>query len=198
MPKRIYQICNIRNIICICSYRRYKMICNLKDSAAGWNDLQQRIMKLIQNCIKSPLAHICNRSVMTGIFPSELKVANMVPILKSGYDMVFSNYKPASVLPALSKRLMYNGLILYINRHGLLYQFGFRKGKSTHMALIRLIDKITEALDQGDIVIGIFLDFSKAFDTVDHDILLKNWNYMVYKILLWNGLIVIYIIVCKM
>ena len=70
-------------------------------------------------------------------------------------------------------RFMYNRLILYINRHGLLYeyQFGFQKGKSTHMALITLIDKITEALDQGELVIGIFLDFSKAFDTVDHGIL---------------------------
>ena len=156
-----------------------KIICNFKDSAAGWDDLRPHIMKLIQNCIKSPLAHICNRSFMTGIFPSELKIANVVPIFKSGDDMVFSNYRPVSVLPVLSKileRLMYNRLILYINCHGLLYeyQFGFQKGKSTHMALITLIDKITEALDQGELVIGIFLDFSKAFDSVDHDILLQK------------------------
>ena len=107
------------------------MICNFKDSAAGWDDLRPRIIKLIQNCIKSPLAHICNRSFMTGIFPSELKIVNVVPIFKSGDDMVFSNYRPVSVLPVLSKileRLMYNRLILYINRHGLLYeyQFGFQ------------------------------------------------------------------------
>ena len=71
---------------------------------------------------------------------------------------------------------MYNRLILYINRHDLLYeyQFGFQKGKSAHMALITLIDKISEALDQGELVIGTFLDFSKAFDTVDHGILLKK------------------------
>ena len=157
----------------------YKMICNLKDSAAGWDDFRPRIMKLIQNCIKSPLAHICNRCFVTGIFPSELKIANVVPIFKSGDDMMFSNYRPVSVLPVLSNilgRLMYNRLILHINRYGLLYeyQFGFQKGKSTHMALITLIDKISEALDQGELVIGIFLDFSKAFDTVDHGILLKK------------------------
>ena len=71
---------------------------------------------------------------------------------------------------------MYNRLILHINRYGLVYeyQFGFQKGKSTHMALITLIDKISEALDQGELVIGIFLDFSKAFDTVDHGILLQK------------------------
>ena len=93
-----------------------KIICNFKNSAVGRDDLRPRIIKLIQNCIKSPLAHICNRSFMTGIFPSELKIANVVPIFKSGDDMVFSNYRPVSVLPVLSK--------------------------STHMALITLIDKI--------------------------------------------------------
>ena len=159
-----------------------KIIRNFKDSAAGWDDLRPRIMKLIQNCIKSPLVHICNRSFMTGIFPSELKIANVVPIFKSGDDMVFSNYRPVSVLPVLSKiseRLMYIASYytsITINHHGLLYeyQFGFQKRKSTHMALITLIGKITEALDQCELVIGIFLDFSKAIDTVDHGILLQK------------------------
>ena len=156
-----------------------KIICNFKDSAAGWDDLRPRIIKLIQSYIKRPLAHICNHSFIRGIFPSELKIANVVPIFKSGADMLFSNYRPVFVLPVLSKileRLMYNRLILYINRHDLFYeyQFGFQKGKSTHMALITIIDKISEALDQGELVMGIFLDFSKAFDTVHHGILLQK------------------------
>ena len=93
--------------------------------------------------------------------------------------MIFSNHRPVSVLPVRSKlleRLIYNRLILYINRHDLLYeyQFGFQKGKSTHITLITLIDKISEVLDQGDLVIGVFLDFSKAFDTVCHGILLQK------------------------
>ena len=76
---------------------------------------------------------------------------------------------------------MYNRVFLYINHRDLLheYQFGFQKGKSTHMALIALIDKISEALDQGELVIGIFIDCSEAFDTVDHGIFFKNSNYMV-------------------
>ena len=71
---------------------------------------------------------------------------------------------------------MYNRLIEFISENGLLYkyQFGFRKGKSTNMALVTLIDKITEALDKGECIIGIFLDFSKAFDTFDHDMLLQK------------------------
>ena len=103
----------------------------------------------------------------------------MAPVFKANDEMVFTNYRPVSVLPVLSKlleRLMYNRLISYINDNQLLYkyQFGFQKGKATYMALIVLIDKITEALDKGEIVIGVFLDFSKAFDTVDHAILLSK------------------------
>ena len=95
--------------------------------------------------------------------------------------MVFSNYRPVSVLPVVSKlleRLMYNRLICYINENKLLYklQFGFQNGKSTEMALIILMDNISEALDRGECVIGVFLDFSKAFDTVDHLILKMKLN----------------------
>ena len=97
--------------------------------------------------------------------------------------MIFSNYRPVSVLPVLSKlleRLMYNRLIHYLNENRLLYklQFGFQKGKSTEMALIVLMDHLSEALDKGVYVIGVFLDFSKALDTVDHSILhMKLSNY---------------------
>ena len=138
-------------------------------------------MKNIKESIKTPLTHICNKSFSSGLFPSELKIANVVPIFKSGDEMVFSNYRPVSVLPVFSKlleRLMYNRLISFINENKLLYdyQFGFQKGKSTYMAMVMLIDKISDALDRGDCVIGVFLDFSKAFDTVDHKILLQKLN----------------------
>ena len=94
--------------------------------------------------------------------------------------MMFSNYRPVSVLPVFSKlleRLVYNRLISHIIDNKLLYEFyfGFQKGKSTHfLAIMMLVDKVTEALDQGESVVGVFLDFSKTFDTVDHDILLQK------------------------
>ena len=89
--------------------------------------------------------------------------------------MIFSNYRPVSVLPVI-ERLMYNCLIGFINDNDMLYeyQFGFQKGKSTYMALVILLDKISEALENGECVVGVIIDFSNAFDTVDHDILLMK------------------------
>ena len=93
--------------------------------------------------------------------------------------MVLSNYRPISVLNIYSKtfeRLMYNRLIQFLDKNKVLYQnqFGFRQGHSTHHVLITLVDNITKSLDNGDIVIGVFLDLKKAFDTVNHKILVKK------------------------
>ena len=163
-----------------------KIVSNFKDSSAGWDELKPLMMKNIKESIKTPLTHICNKSFITGLLPFEMKIANVVPIFKSGDDMVFSNYRPLSVLPVFSKlleRLMYNRLICFINDNKLLYdyQFGFQKVKSTYMAMVILIEKISEALDRGDCVIGVFLDFSKAFDTVDHKIRLQKLEIYVIK-----------------
>ena len=95
---------------------------------------------------------------------------------------------------------MYNRRITYINQNHLLYnlKFEFQKGKSTHMALITLTDKISEALDDGDFVIGVFLDFSKAFNTVDHNILLQKLYIYGIRGLALKWLEVTYQIECNM
>ena len=159
-----------------------KIITTLKDGSAGWDDISARIVKCTFDSFITPLTHVLNMSITKGVFPDELKIARVVPLFKSGDPMLFSNYRPVSVLPIFSKileRLMYNRLLKFINDNKILYlyQFGFRGGHSPNLALIFLVDKISSALENGDYVLGLFLDFSKAFDTVNHDILFVKLDF---------------------
>ena len=88
---------------------------------------------------------------------------------------LFNNYRPVSLL-CVFERIMYNRLLSFLDEYKIMfsYQFGFRKHHSTYMALMTLIDNLINCLDNGEYVIGIFLDFSKAFDTVDYNILLQK------------------------
>ena len=160
-----------------------KLILSLKDSAPGWDDITATLLKVSLDYIRDPLCHLCNKSLQSGIFPAQLKIANVLPLYKAQDPFQFNNYRPVSLLCILSKvfeKIMYSRLNEYLVELGILYefQFGFRKKHSTHLALLILLDKLTKALDDGKKAIGIFLDFSKAFDTVNHDILLdKLFHY---------------------
>ena len=101
-----------------------KIIQNLKESSSGWDDISASIIKKTYSCFIQPLTHILNLSIIKGVFPNELKIARVVPLFKSGDAMLFSKYRPVSVLPAFSKileRLIYNRLLIFINEHDILY-----------------------------------------------------------------------------
>ena len=160
-----------------------RLISSLKSSnAQGWDGILISIVKkTYSNCI-NVLLHVISLSFSKGIFPKEMKIAKVIPLYKNDNNMMVNNYRPISILPVFSKlleRLMYNRLISFINQHKLLnkFQFGFRSQHSTKIALIYLVHKIAKAIDEKEIVLGVFLDFSKAFDTINHTILFSKLNH---------------------
>ena len=152
-----------------------QLIKSLKDTTAGFDDLNSMCLKLSSQFLLKPLTHICNLSISQGIFPEQLKIANVIPLYKSDDSMSFNNYRPVSVLCVLSKifeNIMCNRVTAFLEIFKILHdnQYGFRKKSSTHVALLTFIDKVIEAIENGKYAIGVFLDFSKAFDTVEHNI----------------------------
>ena len=131
--------------------------------------------------ISRPLSHIINLSTLNGIVPDEVKIARVIPLFKSGDQAVVTNYRPVSILPCSSKFLdvCCKRLLNYINDLGIFCanQCGFCKSHSTSLALVDLFDKISSAIDRKEHSVGIFLDLSKAFDTVDHNILLDKLSH---------------------
>lgn len=120
---------------------------------------------------------------MAGVFPDDLKIAKVSPIFKADDKLLVNNYRPISVLPVFSKileKIVYNRLIEYLNRMNILTdkQFGFREKHSTFMAILNIIDKISDEIDNKNLSLGVFIDLSKAFDTINHKIMLnKLYHY---------------------
>jgi hypothetical protein len=151
--------------------------------STGFDDINSSVIKHISPFITKPLMHIFNCSIVTGIFPTSLKIAKVVPIFKKDDPHIFSNYRPISILPCFSKileRLIFNRLYNFLSANDILHdnQYGFRKNHSTDLALLDIYNKISSALSNKEHSIGIFLDLSKAFDTIDHSILVsKLYHY---------------------
>ena len=156
---------------------------SLKISYANGHDgISTYLLKQVIGNIITPLVHIFNLSLTTGTFPEAFKIAKVVPIYKKDDSSQVSNYRPVSILSSLSKvleRLIYNRLYCFLTENDLLNQdqYGFRKYHSTDLALAQLYDKVSNALASRKHVIGVFMDLSKAFDTLDHKVLSSKLHY---------------------
>jgi hypothetical protein len=151
--------------------------------ATGLDEIPAWLLK--DNCsyLANPLTHIINASIMQGIVPKAMKKAKVKPIFKKGDPLLPSNYRPISILPVISKvleKLVNNQLTYYLETNKLIHerQFGFRQNKSTTDAVIQFMNLSLRALNSGSCVLGIFIDFSKAFDTIDYPILLSKLSYL--------------------
>ena len=138
-----------------------------------------RCIKLACSYITEPLTKLFNLSLSQGIMPDLLKISKITPVDKGGELTDPTNFRPISTLSNLTQifeKLVYKQLVSYIEKHDILfeYQFGFRKGRSTAQAITEIADTLRKAIDNNLYSCGIFLDFSKAFDTVNHSILLQK------------------------
>lgn len=156
------------------------IISHLKsDSAPGWDGISNQVLKSTKHCLAAPIAFLCNLSFTTGSVPSDMKMANVCPIYKSGEKQLASNYRPISLLSSLSKiieKVMNKRLLKYLEELNIFSenQYGFRNGKSTEDAVTKLVDSVIAKLDRGYRCAGVFLDLAKAFDTVSRPLLLDK------------------------
>ena len=146
------------------------------------SDISTRILQIFKYTLSPTLAILFNNCIYAGVFPDILKIARVIPLFKSGDRNDILNYRPISLLPVISKnfeKLIHKRLISFFEKHNVIYekQFGFRKNHSTEHALNTAITQIASELNNGNQVFGIFIDFSKAFDTVKHDILLDKLEH---------------------
>ena len=161
----------------VTQYNITTILSGINNSSPGWDNILSVILKpFIKEYIK-PLTYVINKmSFETGKFPNLLKIAKIIPIFKSGDKTMVSNYRPISVLPVFAKvyeKIMANHPLEFLNSNNTLYnlQFGFCKHFSTSHAIILLVEKINKAISSDKYMIGVFLDFRKAYDTINLSII---------------------------
>jgi hypothetical protein len=150
-----------------------------RKKATGIDEIPARLLKDCSYELAIPISHLINVILETSKIPNEFKIGRVAAVYKNGKKSDFNNYRPITMLPVISKimeKCVYNQLIGYLESNNLLStrQFGFRKRRSTESAATLFLDEVHKAMDKGQLTGTIFIDLSKAFDTVSHGILLNK------------------------
>ena len=148
-------------------------------TSTGVDSVSNKLLKFVKNAISEPLTIIINQMLRVGIFPDLLKISKVVPVYKKDDNTNLSNYRPISLLPSMSKifeKVILEQLFTYLEDNNLIHrhQYGFRKHHSTEYAALHIVDYLYYKLDLKKIPINLYLDLSKAFDSLSHEILLRK------------------------
>ena len=167
-----------------CSENEIESIISSLDQhkSSGPHSIPTHILHLLKNQISIPLNKIFNLSFSTGKHPDILKISKTIPIYKKGSRLLVCNYRPISLLSNLNKileKLVHARVYKFLEDTQCIYllQFGFRKKHSTNHALTDITETIRQALDNKKLACGVFVDLQKAFDTVNHDILIAKLDH---------------------
>jgi len=152
-----------------------------RKTSSGFDEISRKLLSDTIEDIACPLTYLINLSFSKGVVPENIKMAKAIPIHKSGEISNFNNYRPISLLPAFSKlleKVMYNRMLSFINKYNILYkhQYGFRNNHATTHPLIHFLSHIVDANNKAkpELTMRIFVDVKKAFDTINHEILLAK------------------------
>ena len=168
---------------CVSQAEVMTAIDNLENkNSSGHDGISNKILKFIKFEISNSLALIINQMITTGIFPESFKTSKIVPFFKKGESSLLTNYRPISLLPTISKifeRIIHDQMYTYLNGNNLLaeQQYGFRKLHSTEYAAVNLIDHVAKQMESGHTPCNLYIDLSKAFDTLSLNILLRKLKY---------------------
>ena len=159
-----------------------EMISHLENKSTGPQSIPIKLLKIIPDLIIVPLCKIICTSFSTGVYPDALKICKVIPIHKGGPTDDLNNFRPISLLSIFDKiieKVMHKRLYNFLEQHNILFhnQFGFRKNKSTSFALLQITERIKETIDDQKYGCGVFIDLRKAFDTVNHKILLTKLEH---------------------
>lgn len=157
-----------------------KIVNGLKNKTSyGFDGISNTFVKDNIDTLAHPLTHVMNLSLSEAYVPNDMKLSKVIPLYKKGSKLIMSNYRPVSLLPVISKvleKIVYKHMYSFLENENVLFQnqYGFRSHHSTIQAVTEFVCKTLKELEKNRSMIAVYLDLSKAFDTIDHSILLKK------------------------